>query len=56
MGSDFERDFFKVILATITAVTVANLIVNYRGTVELAKVAAGFPISLAQALRAGGNR
>lgn len=52
----FERDFVKVILATITAVTVANLIVNYRGTVELAKIGAAFPINIANALRAGSNR
>lgn len=52
----FERTFVKIVLATITAVTVANLIVNYKGTVALAEVAAGFPIALANALRAGGNR
>ena len=54
--NDLERDFFRVVLATITAVTVANLIVNYRGTVQLVQVAAGFPVALANALRAGSNR
>jgi hypothetical protein len=52
----FERTFVQIVLATITAVTVANLVVNYRGTVQLAQVAAGFPINLANALRAGSNR
>lgn len=50
-GQELERDFFKVVLATITAVTVANLIVNYKGTVSLAQTAASFPVQLAQALR-----
>lgn len=52
----FERTFTTIVLATITAVTVANLIVNYKGTVQLAQVVAGFPVALANSLRAGANR
>lgn len=52
----FERVFVQIVLATITAVTVANLIVNYKGTVAIAEVVAGFPVKLATSLRAGGNR
>ena len=51
MAQELERDFFKVVLAAITAVTVANLIVNYRGTVALAQTAAAFPVSLVNALK-----
>jgi len=46
-----ERTFLKVTLAAITAVTVGNMIVNYRGTVELGKVVTGFPVALVNALR-----
>lgn len=52
-GKDLERDFFKVVLATISAVTIANLIVNYRGTVALAQTATAFPVNLAKALTRG---
>lgn len=46
-----ERIFLKVTLAAITAVTVGNMIVNYKGTVELGKVATSFPVALVNALR-----
>ena len=47
----FERIFLKVTLGAITAVTIGNAIVNYRGTVEVGKVVTGFPVALVNALR-----
>lgn len=52
----FERTFVQIVLATISAVTVANLVVNYKGTVKIGEVVLGFPIQLANSLRAGENR
>jgi hypothetical protein len=54
--SDFERDFFKAVLAAIAAVTVANIVTNPQGSVALAKTVFEFPVNLANALRATGNR
>lgn len=48
---DLERTFLKITLAAITAVTVGNMIVNWRGTVETGRVVLGFPVELVKALR-----
>jgi hypothetical protein len=48
---DFERSFVKITLAAITAVTIGNMVVNWKGTVETGKVVLGFPVALVQALR-----
>lgn len=48
---DFERTFLKITLAAITAVTIGNMVVNWRGTVEVGRVVLGFPVNLVQALR-----
>lgn len=50
-GSSFERSFVKITLAAITAVTIGNMVVNWRGTVETGKVVFGFPVNLINALR-----
>lgn len=47
----FERIFLKTTLAAISAVTIGNMIVNYRGTVEVGKVVVGAPVALVNALR-----
>lgn len=51
MMQSLERDFVKIVLASITAVTVTNMIVNWQGTVELGKVVTNFPVALIGALR-----
>lgn len=51
-----ERVFVQIVLATITAVTLANLVVNYKGSVAIGEVVFSFPIKLANSLRAGANR
>lgn len=51
-----ERTFVEIVLATIWAVTIANLVVNYKGTVKIGETILGFPIGLARELRAGDNR
>ena len=56
MFRDFEKNFFGVVTATIVAVTIANIITNPTASLGLAKVFFGFPVNLAVALRATGNR
>ncbi len=51
MFEQAERDFVKITIAVIGAVTFANAIVNSGGTVAIAKVILGFPVDLAKALK-----
>lgn len=47
----FERIFLQTTLAAITATTIGNMLVNYRGTVAIAETIVAAPVRLVNALR-----
>lgn len=51
MFGDFERNMWKFATLGVTAVVVGNIIVNWRGAVEITKAAGGTYVNILQTIR-----
>ena len=53
MGSDFERNMWRFATLGVTAVVLGNIIVNWRGPVELVKAGTGGYVNILKVLTRG---